>query len=141
MRLFRAVDRPELAEDPDYVDPVRRQAHAAELDDLVAGWVGERTLEEAMAVFEQAEVAAAPVYDAPQLLADEHLQARGTFVPVPDPDFGEVTVQAPVVVLSETPGRIDHLGRDLGADNEAVFGDLLGLDPDRLAALAAAAVI
>jgi crotonobetainyl-CoA:carnitine CoA-transferase CaiB-like acyl-CoA transferase len=141
VRLFRAVGRPELAEDPDYVDPVRRQAHAAELDDLVAGWVGERTLAEAMAVFEQAEVAAAPVYDAPQLLADEHLRARGTFVSVPDPDFGAVTVQAPVVVLSETPGRIDHLGRDLGADNEAVFGDLLGLDPDRLAALVAAGVI
>ncbi len=141
VRLFRAVDRPELAADPDYVDPVRRQAHAAELDDLVAGWVGERTLAEAMAVFEQAEVAAAPVYDAPQLLADEHLQARGTFVPIEDPDFGEVTVQGPVVVLSETPGRIDHLGRDLGADNDAVFGGLLGLDRDRLAALTAAAVI
>ena len=72
---------PDLAEDPDYVDPVRRQARAAEVDDLVATWVGERTLDEAMAVFEAAEVAAAPVYDAEQLLADEHLQARGTFVP------------------------------------------------------------
>ena len=33
-----------------------------------------------MDVFERAEVAAAPVYDAAQLLADEHLRARGTFV-------------------------------------------------------------
>ena len=80
-RVFRAIGRPDLAEDPDYVDPVRRQERAAEIDELVAEWVGERTLDEAMAVFEAAEVAAAPVYDAQQLLADEHLRARGTFVP------------------------------------------------------------
>ena len=74
----------------------------------------------------------APVYDAEQLLADEHLRARGTFVQVDDPDLGPMTVQAPVAVLTETPGRIDHLGRHLGADSDAVFGDLLGIDPDRL---------
>ena len=141
VRVFRAIGRADLAEDPDYVDPIRRQERAAEVDDLVAKWVGERTLAEAMGVFEAAEVTAAPVYDAEQLLADEHLQARGTYVRVDDEDFGPVTVQAPVAQLSETPGRIDHLGRALGADNDAVYGQLLGLDADRLAGLRAASVI
>ncbi len=31
-----AVDRPDLAEDADYVDPVRRQAHGDEIDEIVA---------------------------------------------------------------------------------------------------------
>jgi crotonobetainyl-CoA:carnitine CoA-transferase CaiB-like acyl-CoA transferase len=141
VRVFRAIGRVDLAEDHDYVDPVRRQERAGEVDDLVARWVGERTLDEAMAVFEAAEVTAAPVYDAAQLLADEHLQARGTYLRIDDPDFGPVTVQAPVAVLSGTPGRVEHLGRALGADNDAVYGGLLGLDPDRLAALRAADVI
>jgi crotonobetainyl-CoA:carnitine CoA-transferase CaiB-like acyl-CoA transferase len=141
VRVFRAIERPDLADDPDYVDPVRRQERAGEVDDLVAKWVGARTLDEAMRVFEAAEVTAAPVYDAAQLLADEHLRARGTYVPVDDPELGPVTVQAPVAVLSETPGRIEHLGRALGADNDAVYRDLLGLGPDRLAELRAASVI
>jgi crotonobetainyl-CoA:carnitine CoA-transferase CaiB-like acyl-CoA transferase len=141
VRLYRAIDRSDLAENPDYVDPVRRQARAIEVDTLVADWIAARSLDEAMTVLQSAEVAAAPVYDARQLRADEHLQARGTFVPVEDPDFGTVTVQAPVAVLSDTPGRIDHLGRALGADNDDVFGGLLGLDPDRLAALRAAGTI
>lgn len=141
VRVFRAVGRPDLADDPHYVDPVRRQERAAEVDELVAAWVAERTLDEAMATFEAAEVTAAPVYDARQLLADEHLRARGTFVRVDDDDLGPVTVQAPVARLSATPGRIDHLGRALGADNEAVFGELLGLDAARLAELQAASVI
>ncbi len=140
-RVFRAVGCPDMAENPDYVDPVMRQSRAREVDQVVAQWVGRHTLEEAMSVFEEAEVAAAPVYDASQLLADEHLRARGTFVPIEDPDLGRVTVQAPVVRLSETPGRIEHLGRPLGADNEAVFGELLGVDPERLVALRQAGTI
>jgi crotonobetainyl-CoA:carnitine CoA-transferase CaiB-like acyl-CoA transferase len=140
-RVYRAIGRPELAENPDYMDPVLRQKRALEIDELVADWVGRHTLEESMAVFEAASVAAAPIYDARQLRADEHLVARGTFVPVDDPDLGPMTVQAPVAVLSETPGRIAHLGRHLGADNAEVFGDLLDVDPDRLAALRAAGVI
>ncbi len=140
-RLYRAIGRPDLAENPDYVEPVTRQARALEIDTLVAGWISARPLDDVMAAFERAEVAAAPVYDARQLLADEHLRARGSFVQVPDPDLGTMTVQAPVVVLSETPGGIDYLGRALGADNEAVYGDLLGLDGERLEALAAAGTI
>ena len=140
-RVYRAVDRPELADDPDYVDPVKRQERAGEVDQLVADWVATRTLAEAMEVFERAEVTASPIYDAEQLRADEHLRVRGTFVELDDPDFGPMTVQAPVAVMSDTPGRVEHLGRALGADNELVYTGLLGLDVDRLAALEAAGVI
>jgi crotonobetainyl-CoA:carnitine CoA-transferase CaiB-like acyl-CoA transferase len=141
LRVFRAIDRPELVDDADYADPVQRQARAHEVDEYVAGWVRERTLAEVMEVFARAEVAAAPVYDAEHLLADEHLRARASFVQVADPDLGTMTVQAPVAQLSETPGGIEHLGRPLGADNEEVFGKLLGLDAARLDALRATGTI
>ena len=140
-RLYRTVERPDLAEDPEYVDPVRRQGHADEIDGIVADWVAARPFVEVMDTFERAEVAAAPVYDAAQLLADEHLAARGTFVQMADPDLGTMTVQAPVVRIGDMPGRIDFLGRAVGADNDAVFGELLGLDAARLAELRAAGVI
>jgi len=134
-RVYHAIDRPDLARRREYVDPVPRQARSAEVDRLVATWISSRTQDEAMKAFLEEGVAAAPVYDAEQLLNDEHLCARGTFVAVDDPDLGPITVQAPVAVLSETPGRIDHLGRRLGADNDAVYGELLNLRPERIAAL------
>jgi crotonobetainyl-CoA:carnitine CoA-transferase CaiB-like acyl-CoA transferase len=140
-RVYRAIDRPDLGARPEYVDPIPRQARASEIDALVAEWIGARTLEHAMKVFVAEDVAAAPIYDAQQLLADEHLRARGTFVTLDDPDLGNMTVHSPVAKLSETPGRIAHLGRALGADNEFVFADLLGLDADSLAALRAAGTI
>jgi crotonobetainyl-CoA:carnitine CoA-transferase CaiB-like acyl-CoA transferase len=141
MRLYRAIDRPDLAARADYVHPIPRQERAEEIDALVAEWTRARTLEDAMKVFLAEDVAAAPIYDAQQLLSDEHLRARGTFTAVEDPDLGAMTVQAPVARLSATPGRIAHLGRALGADNDAVYRDLLGLDADRLTALRAAGTI
>ncbi|WP_306320091.1 MULTISPECIES: CaiB/BaiF CoA-transferase family protein [unclassified Streptomyces] len=134
-RVFRAIGREDMACDPDLIDPVRRQERAAEVDAAVADWVSRHTLDEAMSAFEAAEAAATAVYDAPALLADEHLRARGTFVGVQDPDFGKVTVQAPVAHLSDTPGHVAHLGKALGADNDRVYGDLLGLSPDKIAEL------
>lgn len=141
IRLYRAVGRPDLAEDEEYVDPLRRQAHGDEIDEVVAQWIRVRSQADVMRAFEEAEVAAAPVYDAAQLLADDHLRERGSFVEVDDPDLGLMTVQAPVALLSETPGRVDHLGRGIGADNDDVFGGLLGLDDNRLQALRSAGTI
>lgn len=140
-RVYRCIGRPDLAEDPEYMDPVRRQSHAGEVDQLVADWIRVRTMDEAMTTFLAAEVAAAPVYDGDALLADAHLRARGTFVEVADEDLGPVRVQAPVARLSGTPGVVGRLGPSLGADNEDVYGALLGLDPEECAALAAAGVI
>jgi crotonobetainyl-CoA:carnitine CoA-transferase CaiB-like acyl-CoA transferase len=141
MRVYRSIGRADLAENPDYVDPVRRRARGLEVDALVTDWVREHSLDEAMKVFLEAEVAAAPIYDAEQLLADDHLKARGTFAEVDDPDLGPMRVQAPVALLSETPGVITHLGRPLGADNDAIYAELLGIKPDRLAGLRSAGVI
>jgi crotonobetainyl-CoA:carnitine CoA-transferase CaiB-like acyl-CoA transferase len=140
-RVYRAIERCDLATRSEYVEHVARQERAAEIDDLVSAWVGKHTMDDVMAVFLGAGVAAAPVYDARQLLGDEHLRARGTFVVVDDPELGAVTVQAPVAMLSETPGRVEHLGPRLGADNDAVYGGLLGMDADRLGALRAAGTI
>lgn len=129
MRALRAVGRPELTEDPRFAEAQQRLRNAPAIDAVMAGWIAEHTLDEAMEVFEEADVAAAPVYDAAQLLEDPQLVARGTYPSVPDPQLGAMRVQAPVPRFSQTPGGIDHLGPELGEHNEEVYGGLLGVDP------------
>jgi crotonobetainyl-CoA:carnitine CoA-transferase CaiB-like acyl-CoA transferase len=131
MRALRAVGRPELTTDPRFAEAQQRLRHAPQIDAVMAEWIGQHTLEDAMAVFEEAEVAAAPVYDAEQLLADPQLQARGVYPTLPDPQLGSMRVQAPVPRFSATPGGIDHLGAEIGAHNDEVYGGLLGLSADR----------
>ncbi|MDN5914721.1 MAG: CoA transferase [Pseudonocardia sp.] len=135
MRALRAVGHPELTEDPRFAHAQQRLRNATAIDAVMAEWISTHTLDEAMDVFEEANVAAAPVYDAAQLLDDPQLIARGTYPTIRDPQLGAMRVQAPVPRFSGTPGGIDHLGPELGEHNEEVYGGLLGLDADRRAAL------
>ncbi|KPM56222.1 acyl-CoA transferase [Frankia sp. R43] len=129
LRVFRAIGRPDLAEDPDFADPVRRLARAREVDEVVAEWVAGQTLDEAMAVFERDEIAAAPVYDVVDLLADDQVQAREVFRRVPDAELGSMLVQAPVPRFSGHDGRVDSLGPRLGEHTAEVLAEVLGLSP------------
>lgn len=141
LRVFKAIDRDDLVSDDDFSDPQRRLARAAEVDAVVAEWVAGKTLTEAMAVFDAAEVAAAPVYDIADLVADEQLKHREVFVSVPDEELGAMTVQAPVPRFSGDGARLEHLGPKLGEHNAEVYGELLGFDQDDIDKLRADGVL
>ncbi len=141
MRALRTVGRPELTLDPKFAEAQQRLRNAAEIDAIMADWIGQRTLDAALAAFQEAGVAAAPIYDAQQLLDDPQLQARGAYPSIPDPELGSMRVQAPVPRFSVTRGQITHLGPRLGEHNTEVYGELLGLDTGRLAQLREQGVI
>jgi crotonobetainyl-CoA:carnitine CoA-transferase CaiB-like acyl-CoA transferase len=135
LRVFDAIGRPDLRDDPEYSEPHRRIANRHVIDDMVAAWVASFPLDEVLRRFDASGVAAGPVYDAEQLMNDPQMIARNTFVPVPDPDLGTVRVQAPVARFSDSPGHIDYLGHGVGEDNDYVYGKFLDLSPDDIATL------
>jgi crotonobetainyl-CoA:carnitine CoA-transferase CaiB-like acyl-CoA transferase len=132
LRVFRAIGRPDLEQHPDFNEAQKRLANAQAIDQLVQAWVETKTQCEALRILEEFEVAVAPVYGVAELLADPHLKARGAYLTLEDPGVGKMIVQAPVARLSETPGTVRHLGRDLGADNQEVFGGLLEMSSSEL---------
>lgn len=127
LRVFRAIGRADLVDDADFSDPQRRLARAAEVDQVVADWVATKTLDQAMAVFDAEQVAAAAVYDITDLVADEQLAHRGVFMQVSDAELGAMTVQAPVPRFSGATGRVEHLGPRLGEHNTDVYRELLDM--------------
>jgi crotonobetainyl-CoA:carnitine CoA-transferase CaiB-like acyl-CoA transferase len=141
MRALRAIGRPELTEDPRFAAAQQRLRNADQIDRLMAEWIGQQSLDEAMKVFEEAEVAVAPVYDAKQILEDPHLMTRRVYEKVADQELGSMRVQGPVPRFSAAEGRIDHLGPALGEHNDEIYRGLLGLDDDRYRRLRAAKVI
>ncbi|MCD2195324.1 CoA transferase [Actinomycetospora endophytica] len=141
LRVFRAIGRGDLAEDPDFADPQQRLARATEVDGIVADWVAKQTLEEAMAVFEAAEIAAAPVYDVTDLVADDQMVAREVFRRIPDDQLGSLLVQSPVPRLSGVEGRVEHLGPELGAHTREILSEVVGLDGSEIDDLSSRGVI
>lgn len=118
-----------------------RQERGAEMDRLLAAWAAPLDAAETAARLQAAGVAAAPVADAPQVLADPHLAARGFFVPVAHPEAGTHPWPRLPVVLSATPATIRRPAPLLGQHNHEVLTTLAGLDEATLAALLAAGAV
>ena len=140
-RLFRAIGREDMITDPRFRTNSDRVRNAEACEAPIVAFIGARTLAENMEVFERAEVTAAPVYDIDQFMADPHVRARGIITEVPDPEMGTVPMHPVVPRLSDTPGGIDWLGCALGAHNNEIFGELLGLSEQRIAELTEKGVI
>jgi crotonobetainyl-CoA:carnitine CoA-transferase CaiB-like acyl-CoA transferase len=133
-RLAVAIGRPELRQDSRFSVNSARVEHVIELDEIIGAWMRRRTREEALAELERAEVAAAPVYEVPEIFADPHFQARHSMVTVDDPDVGPVRLVDVAARFSATPGRVNHTGPALGASNDEVYG-ALGVTADEMDAL------
>ncbi|MBM4219613.1 MAG: CoA transferase [Gammaproteobacteria bacterium] len=140
-RLCEAMGDAALADDARYANHQARGARQAELDALIGRWTAERTTSAVLGLMEQAGVPAGQIYRAPEMLADPHFAAREAIVAVPHPQFGTIRMQNVVPKLSATPGGVRSPSPALGEHNDAIYRDLLGLAPERYAALQAARVI
>ncbi len=134
-RVMRLVGHPEVIDEPWFATGRGRAEHADLLDSYVGSWIAQRSRDEVIARFEEAEAAVAPVYDVAELMADPQVTAREMITTVEDEALGPVRMQNVLYRMSETPGAIRYTGRPLGADTDAVLGDELGVDPERIAAL------
>ena len=141
MRVFDAIDRPDLKDAERFADNERRLENVEELDAIIQDWMDDHTREEVMDAFEEAEATIAPIYNVEDILEDEHYRARDAVVTVDDEELGEARVQSVIPKFSETPGEVRHLGPTLGAHNEDVLGDLLQYDDATIAELEANGVI
>jgi crotonobetainyl-CoA:carnitine CoA-transferase CaiB-like acyl-CoA transferase len=66
----------------------------------------------------------------PQACADPQIAARRMLVEVEHPLAGKTVITGSPLKLSRTPAQIDKASPLLGADNEAVLTELLGLTPE-----------
>ena len=134
-RVLRLVGRPEVIDEPWFRSGRGRAAHADLLDGYVGAWIGDRTRDEVVREFTAAGAAVAPVYDARDLIEDEHVRATEMITTVLDDDLGPVRMHNVMWRMSETPGRIRFTGRPLGADTDELLVTELGCPPELLAEL------
>jgi len=137
----KAIDRPDLLEDPKFDTNQTRFANREEINEIYTEWFDNHTQAEAIESFARENGTLAPIYSVAQIFEDPQFAAREAIVPVQDDDFGEVRLQAVVPKLSNNPGKVRHTARSLGADNMAVYEEYLDLSADEVAALQAKGII
>jgi formyl-CoA transferase len=133
-RVMHLVGHPEVTQEPWFRSGTERAKHADLLDKFVGGWIAERSLDEVIRAFEEAQAAVAPIFDIADVMNDPQYRALQSIVEVPDPELGHIKMQNVLFRLSETPGAIRWTGRRLGENNEQVYGEL-GLTAEQIARL------
>ena len=140
-RMAEMMGQPELGDDPRYATHVARGEHQTELDERINVWTRTLSSRKVLDLCDQYGVPAGNMYRAPEMLEDPHFAARDALVKVDHPEHENFVMQNVAPKLSKTPGQIDSVGPDLGAHNEAVYGELLGMDSARMADLEARGII
>jgi formyl-CoA transferase len=141
MRLFRAIGRDDMANDPGFATNAQRVQRLEECDGAVADWVAARSLDEVMERFQEFGAVAGPVYDVEQIFEDPHVRHRETIVETHDERLGPIRMQGVIPKLKRQPGQVRWAGRPtVGEDTEAVLGEL-GIDAQELARLQREGVI
>jgi crotonobetainyl-CoA:carnitine CoA-transferase CaiB-like acyl-CoA transferase len=139
-RVMRLVGRPEFIDEPWFQKGSERAQHADELDDAVGSWISERTTDEVVQAFEEANAAITPIYHIEDIMQDPQYQALDSIITVDDPELGPIKMQNVLFRLSETPGEVKWSGPRLGEHNEEVYGEL-GIEEKRLEELAEKGVV
>ena len=139
-RVFRLIGQPELIKDPRFKDNAARVAHRTEVDDVVREWVEQRTQEETLRIFDEADITAGPVYDVAQFLDDPHVKEREVIVELPDKEMGTVPMHNVVPRLSDTPGTFRSPAPALGEHTQVLLAEI-GLSGQHMADLKARGVV
>jgi crotonobetainyl-CoA:carnitine CoA-transferase CaiB-like acyl-CoA transferase len=139
-RLFRAIGRDDMIADPRFRTNSDRVRNAEACEAPIVAFIGARTLAENMAIFERAEVTAAPVYDIDQFMADPHVIDREILVDLPDAEMGHLPMHNVIPRLSLTPGRLRRPAPELGEHTAELLGSL-GLDPAEIEGLAREGIV
>jgi formyl-CoA transferase len=141
-RLCAAMGSPELADDERFSTHLARGEHQEEIEAIVAEWAGGLDAEDIDRVLNEAGVICGPIYTIADIFADEHFRARDMLVEHEDPEFGTYIGPGIVPKFSETPGAVRWSATwEHGSHNRDVFGGLLGLSDEALAALRAEGVL
>ena len=130
--LCRVMEHPEWRQAPRFAEADDRQKNQDQLTPLIEAWTVSKSPEEVAGLLQSAGVAATPVMDSDEVLADPHMIERG-FVPQVE---HQETGSRPMGTVSwaidgERPSNFRPAPL-LGEHNQYVFCDLLGLSEEEV---------
>ena len=132
--LCKAMDKPQLAEDPRFKDHITRlkEENATALLKIIADWARTKRPEEIETLAEQHGFAASHLFNAKDLVENEHFRARDFWTEIDDALIGKYHNYEFPVKMSGTPPQTKWSVRPVGFDNEFILKSLLGKNDEQI---------
>jgi crotonobetainyl-CoA:carnitine CoA-transferase CaiB-like acyl-CoA transferase len=138
--IFRAVDRPELVEDPRFATAVARSENLLALLEELGGGKIDMSSAEALERLRAEDVPCGPILAPEEVHRDPQVIASGTLVESVHPQLGRMREPRPPALFGATPAAIRGPAPALGADTDAILGEL-GLAAGEAADLRAKGIV
>jgi crotonobetainyl-CoA:carnitine CoA-transferase CaiB-like acyl-CoA transferase len=139
--FVETMGNPEWASEEIFGDRFKRADNWEALQIFLQEYLSEHTVLEVYKAVQERRVPFAPVSTMGDLLNSEHLNARGFFVEIAQPQAGTHKYPGAPLKYSATPWQLRLPAPTLGQHNDEIFGKRLGLAPGRIAELKRAGVI
>jgi formyl-CoA transferase len=123
-KLFHTIGRPDMISDERFATNSLRLKNVAELNAILADYIGALSLADSLAHFQTAGVTVAPIYDIEDIQRDPHFHQRRVIVELPDTEMGTVPVHNISPRLSHTPGVFRRPAPQLGEDTDSILKEL-----------------
>jgi formyl-CoA transferase len=139
-RLCDAIGTRRLVDDPRFAAPADRSKNRRELNAELERALQAKTSREWVAVLNAASVPCGEVLTVKDVYENEQITHLGLATEVRHPKLGALRVQNLPVTLSRTPGAVRTAAPEVGADTDAILGDL-GYTPAEITDLHAGGVV
>jgi crotonobetainyl-CoA:carnitine CoA-transferase CaiB-like acyl-CoA transferase len=123
-RFCRAVDRPDLAEHPDYKTGRSRSDNRKALNAAIEAITKNHSSAEWVERLNKAGVPAGPIYKMDEVFADPQVKHLGIAQKVHHKELGDIELVGQAVTLSRTPSRLKTASPDAGEHTDAILGEL-----------------
>jgi len=123
-KIFRTIGRPDLVDDPRFRTNDDRLINRDALDAIIAEFIGRRSREDNLSLFEAAGVTVGPVHSVAELIDHPYVVGRQIMVEMDDGQ-GSLPMHNVVTRLSGTPGSIHRGAPAIGQDTEEILAELV----------------
>jgi crotonobetainyl-CoA:carnitine CoA-transferase CaiB-like acyl-CoA transferase len=134
-RLLRAMNRPELGQDPRFATNKARMTNLDDTDAEVERWTSTRTRQQVFEAASEHAVPAAPVRELDEVMQDAHMHERGALCWIDHPDLGRIVAMRSAIRYRGAALPAIAASAGLGQHNREIYGDWLNLDEAELADL------
>ncbi|MBU2699622.1 formyl-CoA transferase [Sporomusaceae bacterium BoRhaA] len=131
----KGIGRSDLLEDNRFNTNGARVKNNKLVEEIVIDWMSKNDYKEIKSILDEAGAPVSLVYGMEDIFEDPHYAAREDIIQVEHPDFGTLKMPGIVPKLSATPGEIKWIGPEMGAHNQEIYQEMLGLDAAEMDAL------
>ncbi len=136
----KAIDHPELENDPRFATYDERYQHSGELVGILDGIFRSRTFAEWIEILGKSKIVWSPVTTPLEVTRDRQAQENGFFIDWDHPQYGPIKVLDNPIRLSETKAEITMPGPKIGEHSEEILKEL-GYAEAEIQALKASGII